>query len=107
MKSFSDESGAAWVASAREEQTPRHHGRWYLVFHPENADTAAGGALLTMPEVRWQTRATAERTLLTMSDFELRRRLHIVRERAMMEAGASPVDGAAETGRNRTNASAG
>jgi hypothetical protein len=107
MKPFSDENGAAWVASAREEQTPRHHGRWYLVFHPEHVDAAAGSEALTMPEVRWQTRATAERTLLTMSDFELRRRLHIVRERALIEAGASPVDGAAETQRSRTNASAG
>jgi hypothetical protein len=24
----------AWVASARQEDTPRHHGRWFLVFHP-------------------------------------------------------------------------
>ena len=92
MVTFNDESGAAWVASAREEQTPRHHGRWYLVFHPEGASD-----VLEMAEVRWQTRATAERTLRTMSVFELRRRLHIVRERALLEHGASPVDGATPT----------
>jgi hypothetical protein len=34
-----------------------------------------------MPEVRWQTRASAERTLATMSEFELRRRLHLVQRR--------------------------
>jgi hypothetical protein len=90
MKEFADGSGSRWVASAREEQTPRHHGRWFLVFHPAGDD----GAPLSMPEVRWQTRATAARTLQTMSDFELRRRLQVVRERALLEAGASPVTGA-------------
>jgi hypothetical protein len=89
MVTFTDEAGAGFVASAREEKTPRHHGRWYLVFHAEG-----GNDLMAMPEVRWQTRATAERTLRTMSVFELRRRLHIVRERALIEEGASPVDGA-------------
>jgi hypothetical protein len=80
MRQFTDEAGAAWVASAREERTPRHHQRWYLVFHPAADDSS----LLAMPEVRWQTSATAERTLRTMSEFELRRRLHTVRERALL-----------------------
>ena len=52
MKEFTDEQGDMWVASAREEDTPRHHGRWYLVFHP--AGDADG--ILAMPEVRWQSR---------------------------------------------------
>jgi hypothetical protein len=90
MKTFEDEHGAAWVASAREEDTPRHHGRWFLVFHPEADD----GSPHMMPEVRWQTSATAARTLRSMSDFELRRRLQIVRERALLEHGASPAGGA-------------
>lgn len=102
MKSIVDESGVDWTATAREEKTPRHHGRWYLVF--ESAD----GRVLPMPEVRWQTRVTAQRTLLTMSDFELLRRLHIVRERALLEHGASPEDGATATSVGaRVNASAG
>ena len=97
-----DASGTSWVASAREEETPRHHTRWYLVF--EGPD----GTVLPMPEVRWQTRATAERTLLTISDFELRRRIHVVRERALLEHGASPEDGAQpESRRDRTSANAG
>jgi hypothetical protein len=104
MKQFRDDSGGEWVATAREEQTPRHHGRWYLVFHVAgDAD-----AVFAMPEVRWQTRATAERTLNSMSEFELRRRLQIVRERALLERGASPDEGAGTTAqRARTNASAG
>jgi hypothetical protein len=101
MKSFTDDSGVEWTASAREENTPRHHGRWYLVL--EGPD-----GVLPMPEVRWQTRATAERTLRSMSVFELRRRLHIVRERALLEPGASPLTGATATAdRGRTSASAG
>lgn len=74
MRTFADENDRAWIATAREEDTPRHHGRWYLVFHPEGDDAS----ILPMPEVRWQTRPTARRTLRTMSLFELRRRLHIV-----------------------------
>ena len=77
MKIFLDTDGRPWVASAREEKTPRHHGRWHLVFHPEDRPDE----LYVMPEVRWQTAATAERTLRTMSDFELRRRLDNVRRR--------------------------
>jgi hypothetical protein len=93
MRTFTDESGAAWTASAREERTPRHHGRWYLVFHPAAGSAGSAGApLLSMPEVRWQTRATAERTLRTMSVFELRRRLRSVRERALPVHGAAPTD---------------
>lgn len=71
MKQFADEQGAPWVATARQEQTPRHHGKWYMVFHPagDEAHTYA------VPEVRWQTSATGARTIRTMSDFELRRRL--------------------------------
>jgi hypothetical protein len=104
MVVFTDETGARWVAGAGEEQTPRHHGRWFLVIHPEGDD----GAVMSMPEVRWQTRATAERTLRTMSEFELRRRLHILLERALAEQGASPVDGTQPTSsRQRTSASAG
>ena len=103
MRQFTDEAGATWVVTVREERTPRHHQRWYLVFH----EAAAEATLLPMPEVRWQTRATAERTIRTMSEFELRRRLHTVRERALQENGASPDAGAPDDAfRARTNASA-
>jgi hypothetical protein len=71
MRSFVDAQGDAWLATAVEEDTPRHHGRWYLIFHPEGDETR----MIPVPEVRWQNRPTAERTLQTMSVFELRRRL--------------------------------
>lgn len=82
MRSFTDEGGQVWVASAREELTPRHHGRWYLVFRPEGDE----GPGFPMPEVRWQNAETAERTLQTMGQGELRRRLNIVRLRAGLRA---------------------
>lgn len=78
MRTFQSETGERWVAGAREEDTPRHHGRWYMILHPESQPDT----VLPLPEVRWQTRATAERTLATMSLFELRRRLDIARRRA-------------------------
>jgi len=77
MRQFHDDEGRQWVATALEEDTPRHHGRWYLVLHP--ADDAE--AALPVPEVRWQSRHTAERTLRTIAEFELRRRLIGARNR--------------------------
>lgn len=73
MKSFKSEDGREWMATAREEDTPRHHGRWYMVIHPADDPSQE----LAVPEIRWKNRHTAERTLRTMSDFELRRRLRI------------------------------
>lgn len=78
MRSFKDENGRVWIATALEEETPRHHGRWYLVFHPEGQPDA----VRPVPEVRWKTRASAERTVRTMSETELRRRLRAARERS-------------------------
>lgn len=100
MKNFTDDQGRAWTADAREEPTPRHHGRWYLVFR------SAEGGELAMPEVRWQTMATAKRTLLTMSDFELRRRLHNLLGRHGSNDGTSPIE-ALPVYRATTNLSAG
>ena len=70
MRVFTNDDGQKWVAKAVVEDTPRHHGTWYLVFHPESD----ASVLFPVPEIRWQTAATAERTLKTMSEFELQRR---------------------------------
>jgi hypothetical protein len=88
MRRFTDESGQEWHADVREEQVARHHGRWYLVFQQP-----AAGLMLPMPEVRWQTRPSAERILRTMSDFELNRRLKNVRARYASNDGASSFEG--------------
>jgi hypothetical protein len=78
MRPFTDEHGRAWVAGATEEDTPRHHGRWYLVLHPADAEAPR----LDLPEVRWQSLGEAERTLATMSLFDIRRRLAGAQRRA-------------------------
>lgn len=85
MRLFTADEGTGWVATAREEATPRHHGRWYLVFHREGEDST----IWPMPEVRWQTLQSAERTLSQMSVFELRRRLTTVLARAPLEPPAA------------------
>jgi|SRR5688500_5462623 len=86
MKAFTDDFGREWVAEVGEERTPRHHGKWYLAFR-------SGGEVLAMPEVKWQTRASGERILNTMADFELRRRLKNVRARNASNDGASGFEG--------------
>ncbi|HUG38956.1 MAG TPA: hypothetical protein VMM12_00640 [Longimicrobiales bacterium] len=94
MKRFTDAKGASWVATALEEDTPRHHGRWYLVLHPADGS----GPELMLPEVRWQNRQTAERTLRTMSEFELRRRLRMASRRHDSPGAARDPFGQWETG---------
>jgi hypothetical protein len=103
MREFVDVNGDAWVATALEEDTPRHHGRWFLVFHPRGDDQR----WLPMPEVRWQNRPTAERTLRTMGEFELRRRIHLLLEREHQERGASPDSGGMQGRERAVNVNAG
>jgi hypothetical protein len=86
MRTFDDLEGRSWTAEVREERTPRHHGRWYLCFTPGDGS----GPTLPMPEVRWQTRQTGERTLRTMAEFELRRRLDNVLGRFSVRQGPPP-----------------
>ncbi len=90
MKTFLTEDGERWVATAEREQTERHHGVWYLVFHPEGDDQTR----LPVFDIRWQTRATAQRTLKTMSDFELRRRLRSAIVRHAIGEGPTAIEGA-------------
>ena len=72
MREFTDASGRGWIASVRVEQGPDYKGRIFLVIQP--ADGSSVDAL-ELREVRWNSERTARRTLETMSDVELRRRL--------------------------------
>lgn len=74
------------MATALEESTPRHHGRFYLVFHPADEEHP----VLAMPEVRWQSRVTAERTLRTAGLWELQRRLAWLQQRATPAGDMAP-----------------
>jgi len=70
MREFQDAEGRGWRASARQEPGVDYKGRYFLVLEPLD-----GGDPLELPEVRWNSQRTAARTITTMSQFELRRRL--------------------------------
>ena len=84
MRRFTDEQGVDWVAAVAAEQGGDYKGRFYLVLRRAEAEDEEPVALT---DVRWNSRKTARRTMNTMSNVELRRRLHSARGRA--RAGAS------------------
>lgn len=82
MRDFTDADGRTWTASVREEKGTDYKGRFFLVLTPRD-----GGAeeAATLEDIRWNSERTARRTLETMSDVELRRRLRsaVGRSRAL------------------------
>ncbi|MBW3535234.1 MAG: hypothetical protein KY453_08480 [Gemmatimonadetes bacterium] len=78
MREFEDEQGRAWVADVRERPSQDYKGRYYFALAPRDGGEADVVALL---DVRWNSERTARRTLETMSDVELRRRLRSARGR--------------------------
>lgn len=70
MRQFVGDDGNTWTASFRAEETGDYKGRLYLVFSGAEEDES-----LPLKDVRWNSEQTAERTLETMSEVELRRRL--------------------------------
>ena len=70
MKKFQDGKGSLWVASVKERAGEDYKGRFWLVLTPEG-----GGETVELRDVRWNSSKTADRTLRTMSDVELRKRL--------------------------------
>ncbi len=81
MRNFVDHDGQVWTATARRREGPDYKGRYYLVMRRDE-----DGLEVALPEVRWNSERTAERTLQTMSEWELRRRL-----RAALARTAPPV----------------
>jgi hypothetical protein len=78
MRTFRDEHGVAWVATVRARPGRDYKGRYYFFLRPEAGPDQDGIALL---DVRWNAERTAQRTLATMSEVELRRRLGSARGR--------------------------
>ena len=70
MREFTDGDGARWVATVRERSGPDYKGRFYFYVEPGD-----GGEGVALTDVRWNSERTARRTLETMSEVELRRRL--------------------------------
>ena len=78
MRVFRDELGSMWVAAVRERPGRDYKGRYYFFLQPQAGRDADGVALI---DVRWNSEHTAQRTLTTMSEVELRRRLRSARGR--------------------------
>jgi hypothetical protein len=78
VREFSDEQGQRWEADIEGRGGIDYQGRFHLVFHPAEG----GGDRVSLRDVRWNSEHTARRTLETMSDVELRRRLRSARGRA-------------------------
>ena len=72
MRDFADADGRAWTATVREEQGTDYKGRLYLVLTPRDGE---GTGEVSLDDIRWNSERTARRTLDTMSEVELRRRL--------------------------------
>jgi hypothetical protein len=71
LRDFTDAEGRRWTASAREEKGTDYKGRFHLVLTPQDGE----GDSVALEDVRWNSERTAGRTLDTMSEVELRRRL--------------------------------
>ena len=75
MRDFQDESGQAWTATVAGRDGINYKGRYHLVLR-------SGDEEVGLEDVRWNNVRTAERTVSTMSEVELRRRLRSARGRA-------------------------
>jgi len=79
MREFQDQEGKDWVATVGKREGLDFKGRYYFVLRPRDGDE---GEAVELTDVRWNSEKTARRTLETMSDVELRRRLRSARGRA-------------------------
>ena len=70
MRRFEDAQGGSWTAMVRERPGPDYKGRYYFWLEPGD-----GGEGIPLLDIRWNSERTAQRTLATMSEVELRRRL--------------------------------
>lgn len=73
MRTFEDDTGRRWHAAVAEHPGHDYKGRFFLRLVLEGEE--GGGRDVVLKDVRWNSLQTARRTLGTMSDVELRRRL--------------------------------
>ncbi len=78
MREFIDEQGVTWRASIEGRDGIDYQGRYHFVARPADGS----GAPVALEDVRWNSEHTARRTLETMSEVELRRRLRSARGRS-------------------------
>lgn len=80
MRTFQDVNGRTWVASVTERPGHDYKGRYHLTMVPESGESDERG--IDLLDVRWNTERTARRSLETMSEVELRRRLRQAKGRS-------------------------
>lgn len=85
IREFEDEGGTVWVVGIKARPGLDFKGRYYFVARPESGGEEDEVAL---DDVRWNSEKTARRTLRTMSEVELRRRLRQARGRAPTDRSA-------------------
>ena len=78
MRHFDDQDGRSWIATVRESEDLDYKGRFVFVMTAEDDP----GHQVALRDVRWNSERTARRTLETMSEVELRRRLRSAAGRA-------------------------
>ena len=83
MRRFRDHEGNAWVATVAREEGGDYKGRFYFVVDGEGEHE---DRRVSLTDVRWNSSRTAQRTLATMSEVELRRRLRSALGRASSAA---------------------
>jgi hypothetical protein len=72
LRDFTAADGRTWHASVREEPGTDYKGRLYLVLTPKDGGEPGP---VSLGDIRWNSERTARRSLETMSEVELRRRL--------------------------------
>lgn len=87
MREFEDEQGRVWRVGVKALPGPDFKGRYLFVARPVEGDAKRE---LALGDVRWNSERTARRTLETMSDVELRRRLRQAVGRADLTSVRSP-----------------
>jgi hypothetical protein len=80
MREFTDEKGRSWTAGIRERPGLDFKGRYSFEARPTGAGSEEA---IELGDVRWNSEKTAFRTLKTMSEVELRRRLRSALGRAV------------------------
>jgi len=86
MRSFEDRKGRRWRATVKQRDELDYKGRFYFHLEPVGERVGEGVAL---EDIRWNSEHTARRTLETMSETELRRRLRqaVGRDRGPVSSG--------------------
>lgn len=78
FREFEDEAGVTWRAGVDARGGLDYKGRYFFVARVAGDDS---GVPLSLEDLRWNSEATARRTIETMAGVELRRRLREAKSR--------------------------